>query len=356
MRIAFLIRGISDGGLERRTVNLANQFSENETYHVSLLTGHVQDNEYKLAEKIDRIDLLNGNLLKDTFKLSKILLREKYDVIIGMGIYANWLVCLIRMIYKYKVIVVEANDPRHDSLSCYSRILRKILYWRADGYVFQTEEEKTYYSKSIQERSIIIPNPVKNDLPHRSANAKKEIVAVGRLMPQKNYAMLIRAFDIVHKKNPEYLLRIFGKGIEENKLKKLIGELGLEEYVILEGFCVNVHEKIKDSDIFVMTSDYEGMPNSLMEAMAMGFPVISTNCGGGGPRELIENNFNGILVPIGDDVFLANKIDWLINNIEVKEQLANHATDIRNSHSLSVIYKLWERYLMNFLKGTSNYV
>ncbi|MCI9594316.1 MAG: glycosyltransferase family 4 protein [Lachnospiraceae bacterium] len=351
MRIVFLIRGISNGGLERRTVNLVNKLSENNLHFIILMTDHTQENEYELSKKVHRISLLNGNLLYDTVKLLEFVVREKFDIIVGMGIYANWLVCLIRLISKNKVVVVEANDPKHDSLRYYSRILRKLLYWRADGYIFQTEEERNFYSKNIQKKSIIIHNPVKDLLPLRCQDVKKEIIAVGRLMPQKNYTMLIKAFDVVHKKNPEYLLRIFGNGIEEDKLKNLIIKLGLEKYVSLEGFCIDVHEKIKNSDIFVMTSNYEGMPNALMEAMAMGFPVISTDCGGGGPRELINNNVNGILVPVGDEFFLADKMDWLINNIEEKENLASHAVSIRDSHSQGVICKLWEEYLEGLLLG-----
>ena len=130
----------------------------------------------------------------------------------------------------------------------------------------------------------------------------------------------MNAFYEVHKVHPEYKLKIFGTGNEKGYLLKLKAQLKLEGCVLFEGFHRNVHEKIKNSDIFVMTSDYEGMPNALLEAMAMGFPVISTDCPVGAPREMIIDGYSGILVPVGHKEKLVEAMKRLIEENDLIEK------------------------------------
>lgn len=354
MRIAFVSEGLSGGGSERQTVVLADAFSSDKKDQIYLITGSKRENEYAISGKIERLCVLNGNrqLFKDTIILLKIIKEHKLDVIIGMGIYANLLVSFARLLGgKAQVVISERNDPRHDNLSYKSKVLRKFLYWRADGYVFQTKEEKKYYSKRIQKKGMVIHNSVKNEIPYRTDISNKEIVAVGRLMPQKNYSLLLEAFYIVYKNYPEYILRIFGIGTEEEKLKKICRKLQIEQNVVFEGFQINVHQQIADSDIYVLSSDYEGMPNSLMEAMAMGFPVVATDCYGGGPGELIQDGVNGLLTPIGDAEKMAEQIMELIGDKSLKLSIAQQAMEIRETHSEKRIAEMWKVYIKN-IRGT----
>jgi glycosyltransferase involved in cell wall biosynthesis len=264
-----------------------------------------------------------------------------------MSIYANLVVGGINSpAMKTKMIISERNDPRHDHISIKSKILRKLLYHRADFFVFQTKQEQQYYSKSIQKRSVIIHNMLKEDLPYRSQiNAKKEIVAVGRFLPQKNYPMLLSAVKMVFEKHPQYILKIYGKGPLEKELKMKVTELGINDHVFFEGFHLDVHECMKDADIFVMSSDFEGLPNALMEAMAMGFPVVTTNCPAGGPEELITDGVNGMLVPVGDSQAMAEKINYLIENKEIKEEMGRKAVGIRETHTSEHICAAWRAIL-----------
>ena len=168
MKTAFVSVELTGGGSERQTVVLADAFSKYKKHQVYLITGRKKENEYTLTSSVDRLCVLKGNrqLIADTLVLLRIIKEYDLDVIIGMGIYANLLVSFARLLGgKAKTVVSEMSDPKHDNLSYKSRLLRKFLYWRADGYVFQTNEEKEYYSRRKQKRSAVIHNPIKKDIP-----------------------------------------------------------------------------------------------------------------------------------------------------------------------------------------------
>ena len=262
-----------------------------------------------------------------------------------MGIYANFCVCMSNFGLKTKMVISERNSPLHDHLSKKSKLLRFLVYRNADAYVFQTQEAKKFYSKSIQKRGCVIHNPIRSDLPIKTDINRKEIVAVGRLMPQKNYEMLLHAIKKVHDRHSEFTLRIFGEGRSRNNLERLVSKIGIKDIVKFEGFTLDVHDQIKDSAIYVLSSDFEGMPNSLMEAMSMGFPVISTDCPCGGPAELIQNGKNGILVPVGDSDKMAMEINRLIEEPGECLKLGKNAMKIGQTHSQDVIVQQWLKFL-----------
>lgn len=355
MRIAIVNGSIRHGGAEHFTVTMANTWIKEFPEEVYLITGKEKEGEYSLESGVHRVCALReGNslsgLLQNAKTVSKLSNENNIDVVIGIGIYANICVCLSKIATKAKIIISERNDPKHDSISWKSKFLRWLLFRRADGVVFQTKGAQNFYSKKIQKKSVVIHNPIVENLPYRTGDGNKELVAVGRLESQKNYPNLLRAFSSVHAKYPEYVLRIFGQGSKERELKQLAIDLGIINAVKFEGFCLNVHDQIRNSDIYIMASDFEGMPNSLMEAMAMGFPVITTDCPSGGPKELIQNGVNGLLVPIKNSKCLADQIIYLIENPKIKKRLAKNALTIRESHSSEMILNQW----MNFMRGNNN--
>lgn len=342
-KIALINGSLGGGGAERFTVTLANALQKDAAFQLFLITAQKQKNEYRLDECVNRYCILKDRFLKDILSIRYFLKTNTIDTAVAIGIYANLVLCVANVFLKTKVIISERNDPKHDSLSMVSKILRKLLYWRADGFVFQTKGAQSFYSRSIQKRSVVVHNPIMDNVPYKSNVCNKEIVAVGRLMPQKNYPLLLQAFAQVVKNHPDYTLRIFGQGILLEELQMLSEELCVADKVVFEGFSDHVHESIKDSDIFVMSSDFEGMPNSLMEAMAMGFPVISTDCPSGGPAELIQNGENGLLVQVGDATALAKAMETLITDQKLKQQLSKNAVTLRKTHSVDKIVSSWKK-------------
>lgn len=346
MNILIYTPVISGGGSERFAVVLSTGLA-NSGHEVTLLTGMPQANEYEVSPRVNRYCMESTrNIITTGWEIRKYAAQYAADVIIAIGILPNITLGLMKcMRMKTPVVMSERNAPKQDHLSRLSKMLRFLFFRFANAYVFQTPDAMAFYSKFIQKRGIVIPNPIREGLPFRSEKHKKEIVAVGRLMPQKNYPMLLKAFEIVCRENEEYILRIFGKGIYETELRKLAVSLGIENRVVFEGFSTNVHEAIKDSDIYVMSSDFEGLPNALMEAMAMGFPVVSTDCPAGGPRMLIEDGVNGLLVPIGDETAMAQAILRLINEPKEKDAMGAKATHISDTCNIGAIIQKWEELL-----------
>ena len=347
--IAIYITSLVGGGSERFSVVLANGLAQ-KGYDIRILTGPVKEHEYAINPSVNR-NVLHEKLsiINNAKTLRRYLKKEKIDICIAVGIYPNLVAALANTCLKTHVILSERNAPKEDRLSVTSRILRKLLFWRGDAFVFQTPDAKAFYSSRIQKRGVVIPNPLKENLPHRAEKHNKEIIAVGRLMPQKNYPMLLQAFSLLSKSHPEYTLRIFGRGMLLTELEAYAKELGIYDHVLFEGFAINVHEQIRESDIYVMTSNFEGLPNALMEAMAMGFPVISTDCPCGGPRMLIEHGRNGLLVPVNNSIELSKAICQFIENTEFKEQCAHEALKISEKCSLASVVVQWEK-LFSYLK------
>ena len=354
--IALLCASLSRGGAERVLISLAKYFKNN-GYDAKIITSYKVDNEYEIPEGIKRINLTgkinsSGNFISRTFgsikELRKTIKKEDIDILIIMGT-PNCIYGITGSIFtKAKVIVSERNDPRHFTGKRSTKFLSRFLMKFADRFVFQTEDAKKFYDKQLKGRGTVIHNPILVDnLPEFfTGDREKTIVSMGRLNPQKNQKMLIDAFAEISEKIPEYKLIIYGEGSLRNDLESQIKELHLEDKISLPGNFLDVHERIKKASLFVMSSDFEGMPNALIEAMALGLPCISTDCPCGGPKELIENNKNGVLVPVNDESALVKQMLKIINNKEYATSISKEAVKIKNHLDIKNIGKQWEDYII----------
>lgn len=255
---------------------------------------------------------------------------------------------------KVPVILSERVDPRYLPASKLHRFLKRIVFRNADGIVFQTKEVQNYFSKSIRKKGVVIANPILDDnLPVADVNnSRKEIVAVGRLSEEKNFGMLIEAFAELNLM--DYKLHIYGDGPLRKELESLIERQGVENQVVLEGHVERVVDKIQGADIFVLSSNHEGMPNVLLEAMAMGLACISTDVSSGGAKVLIKDNENGLLIPVGDKVALKKTIMLLVDHEGLKKEIKENALKIRDINSKERIFPQWEALVMSCCKKQNN--
>lgn len=345
-KICFVVGKLYNGGAERVVSILANAFLKR-GYETTIVYFESAKNEYYVDKCVKRkiIPFEKGKILTfiNTIKFIK---KKNFDIVIGFDIFPNLICSTLALITNKKIVISERNAPKQVSINPLLRLMRYIVYGFADIVVFQTEEAMNCYRKGISKKGIVIKNPVIPNLPKRSKIHKKEIVAMGRLTKQKNYSLLLQAAKEVHEEFPEYVFKIYGQGELKYELERTIKQYEAEEYVLLKGYCDDVCKEIVDADIFVMTSLYEGMPNSLIEAMCMGFPVISSDCPSGGPRELIKHKENGLLFKNNDLEDLVKQIKFLLKDPIVKESYAAKAQELKKELSEENIINSWIEVIM----------
>lgn len=351
MKVTFIIGAFFIGGAERVMSNLSNWFVQ-KGEEVTLITITEQEQCYPINEKVK---VINGIGRKNDFdaivKLRKIIKKENPDVVLSFLTHINIAVILAMIGTGIPVVISERNDPKRIPPELYRRFLRKILYPFAKGIVFQTNDAMAFFCKAMQKKSEVIPNPINLcALPLSLQERKKIIVSVARFVPQKKHKMLIRAFTRISDKNRDYSLHLYGDGDCKDGILKLINDLKMEHKVILKGESKHLHQEIRSAEIFALVSDYEGMPNALMEAMGLGLACISTNCPCGGPEFLIQNGQNGILIPIGDEDALTNALDEVINNIEFRERISLEAQKISERLNSEEIYQKWYLFLQKNMR------
>lgn len=360
MNITFFIGGLSGGGAERVTCNIANYLSKN-GHIIKILTMADDTPTYAIDDKVLRIPLLQSKERKGViinsfvrlYRFIKHLIKDNVDVYVVMLPITTIMLLRLRWLIKGKVIASERVDPSIYSNKKQTQL--KKLACKADGWVFQTEEERSWYDKSAGKAKVrIIPNAINPDFIRELYQGErgKKIVTAGRLTEQKNHILLIKAFAKISSKYSDYQLIIYGGGGNlKEKIEDTIKQLNLIDKVVLPGYTTNIGDKIKDASLFVLSSDFEGMPNALMEAMALGVPCISTDCDGGGARYLIENEKNGLLVPKGDMEALAGAMERMLSNREFAEKCGKEAHAVCERLAPEKIYSEWE----NFIKTIVDY-
>lgn len=344
-RIAFVLGGMSFGGAERVISILANHYVR-KGWSVDILTLLKPDCDYALNPEIRHIHM--GGRVKSRamrapiwfWQLKRYLSKEKPNVIVSFAARINLLVLGASLfIKKPRLIISERNDPMKDSRTSIVRKLTSLLYPLADVIVFQTEHAKQCFPENVQKKGRIIINPVTPNLPVANMTSKR-IVAVGKLMQQKNHAMLIRAFSHIAEKFPEHTLHIYGDGPMRPQLQAMIDERGLTDRAVLEGWDADISNTIADAALFVLSSDYEGMSNALMEAIAMGLPCISTDCAGA--QELIENGKEGLIIPIGDEEALIVAMKRMLEDRDFAAACGRSARQHAKAFDTVAILKKWE--------------
>lgn len=351
MKIVFIVGSLSGGGAERVVSELATQMN-NQGDDVSVILVAQNKVTYHIPEDVHILDCATIRAKRGMSFFKRITLIRKTintinpDVCISFTVGVNIYSIISCMFSKHKLVIAERNDPRYDPEDRLTRILRKALYPLADRFVFQTNGEKEFFSEAIQKVSIVIPNPVNPNIPEPyNGTRRKVFVSAVRLFPQKNVKMSIDAFKIVHDEYPDFTFEIYGDGPLKNELQKYIDWIGLNKVVILKGASATLYEDIKDAFAFLLSSNYEGISNSMLEGMALGLPTISTDYPSGGARETIENGKNGFLVPVGGICEMADRMLALIENKELYYCISHNAEKVREEYRTDIITEKWITYI-----------
>ncbi len=343
--VIFVSNVIGNGGAGRVMAIIADYFAE-KGVDVTLCSFLDNYETYEMNPKIKQVIIkkdLKGALgkIQRISRLRKFIKKHPNATLIAFEHFVNMETIAAAVGLKNKVIVSERNSPDILDKRKVSKILRDILYRYTNVLVCQTPEAKEYFSECVRKKSVIIPNPIKSDLPYYQGERKKEITTFCRVEKQKNLKMLIDAFEMLSKDYDEYVLSIYGDGSQKESLIEYTKEKGLENKVLFQPFIMDIHNKIADCEMFVSTSDYEGLSNSMLEAMGMGLPVVCTDCDGGGARMMIENKVNGILTHKGDTTAFYNGMKYLLDNPDDAKKMSIKAMEVNETLSVDNICSKW---------------
>ncbi|MCR4754417.1 MAG: glycosyltransferase [Lachnospiraceae bacterium] len=400
-RIAFYIGDLSKGGAEHVIRNLAEYFNSMgvDTYMVTKLKG---EDEYKLSDGITRIiaDISSEeekgrvyNLYARIRKLRRIWKEIRPDIIVSFIRKNNLMALASARSLKIPVVVSVRSDPAREFGSDMVRRLSFALFRKAAGIVVLTNDAKEYFPPSLQDKCIVMPNAIdekfvdviegkknwygiegegladgsEDAVSLMYAKRRHEIITVGRIDDNKNQRMLVDAFTMVADKHPDWTLHIYGDGEGRMDLveyvigldKKLAAEgkykpgsrddngnyTNISDRIIFHGVTDNVASVMAGRAIFVLPSKQEGMPNALIEAMVMGMACISTDCPCGGPAELIKDGVNGLLVQVTDVSTMADDLDNLMSDDELRMMLGTQASKLIEKVHPDIVCRQWKEYL-----------
>lgn len=359
MKIVFLTNSIGFGGAEKMMAFVANSLCLR-NHHITILNFNTVPDEINSSiQSFDnRVKVVSykGQKYGQLARFKKLLFafnqisKKNTDVIIGFTAFPNYVGKIIGCLKRVPSIMSERGNP-------YITINKKNLHSLLEltiinhsvGGVFQIEGAKAFYSKHLQERATIIPNPIfiKESISYVPYNIRnKTIVSVGRLdNAQKRYDVMIQAFSLFVRKYPDWSLKLYGDGPDKHKIQEWIEEKNISDKVLLLGVTKNPMRDICNDGMFLITSDYEGISNSLLEAMAVGLPCVSTDSSPGGARMLIQDGVNGLLAPTGDPESIAKAMVRFLEDPGLAKSCGEKARDVVKRFDADMIIDRWENYI-----------
>lgn len=341
-----------NGGAERVASLIINGIAKdiNNEVHVCVFEDL---NNYNMAK--ERVIF---HLLADTHKnhfqnawikikrLAHVIKTIKPDVIYSFGPIMAGYVYFAKKLSGYsklRVIDSERNDPRFEPVENWKKKIRNFCYNRADLLVCQTPMAVELLEKQygVKTRKIIIPNPITANLPTWKGIESKEIITAARLTEQKNLPLLIDAFAKLNAEYPEYHLTIYGEGKLRQFLTEYINKKHMSDHISLPGFAKNIHTIMSNAYMYVSSSDYEGISNSMLEAMGIGLPCVCTDCPVGGAAMVIKNGTNGILTKVGSIEDLYKGMKTLVDDKKILHKISESSRYVNTEYSLEKITERW---------------
>ncbi len=360
MHIVLIISSLTAGGAERVLSDLANAWVlRNHGISIITLSDPSIPPFYRLDDRI-HLYQLNAhqreycsflhrlkNIAKRLLKLRNALKLVKADVIISFVDMTNITTLLAALGLRIPTIVCERTHPQYYQLPQFCKKLRGIVYGWADKVISQTPSASDYFSKLPRDKKAVIPNSVKKPKHQKNVsdilNPVQKIISLGRLCPHKGFGALITAFSKIAQQNLDLSLTIYGEGDELQNLEALIQDLNLTTRVFLPGTVEDIERVLYQSDLFVFPSHYEGFPNALCEAMAIGLPVIASNCSGN--IDIIREGVDGRLFEVGNEAQLIRLMGELIEDAPQRVKLSKGALSLPDRFSQEAVLQMWDEIL-----------
>lgn len=344
MKIMLLLSSLNAGGAERVGATLANAWAEqgHEVILVPTFSKGNGESFYPIEQKV-RVhwlsqDLPQNKLLSRVFKpwyLRRLMKAEQADVMVSFLTNVNIMSIAANLGLGIPLIVSERSHPLYQKISSNLKTMRKHLYPRADVVMVQTQEAAQDLKKILPllKDVVVMPNPLPAELVKEAPNtqAPKRVVAMGRLVASKQFDLLIHLFSQASKQMPDWTLHIYGDGSEREKLNSLIKSLNKTECIFLEGKTDRPWAQMRQAQVFAMTSKLEGFPNVMLEAMAVGLPVVAFDCPSG-PRDISANGERAKLIPLGQDKLFGKALSQLMSDAALRENLAQAGQDYVFTH------------------------
>ena len=362
--VAFVVATLGPGGAERVLTLLAGgQVERGDRVTIVTLAGDDWPPHWPLHPGVEHVALgvlsqrrSIADAVRQTIRrwrvLRATLRRLRPDVVIAFMDTTNVLTLAATTGLGIPTLVAERNDPHEEPLGRGYELARRVLYLRSAAIVVQTAQAGRYFGGRLAARVRVIPNPVVVPLgrerARRSAGGaqsgvdpRRRVVAIGRLTPQKGFDLLLQAFARIAPSRPGWQLTIHGEGPERRNLEDERRALGLDDRVDLPGVTADPAAALQAATIFVLPSRWEGFPNVLGEAMAMGRPVVAFDCPSG-PAELVRHELDGLLVPPADVAALAESLARLMDDPHLCALLAARAPEVRERFALERVLDAWD--------------
>lgn len=341
-KILFYIYSLNKGGAERILLAIAETLKNK--YEIVILTDTQEEREYPLPKQIKRVVIGSGAgavwRLKQIRRYCK---EENPDIVIAFMI-SSAIRCVIANLFSgRKILTAVRSNPFDEYGSRCKKLYLNAIFALSKGIICQTQFQKEYFYPFNRRKCEVIFNPVTIEFAEYQTkkSSGERVVCVGRLYDYKNHAMLIRAFSNIVDEYPDATLTIYGDGPYREETQKLIDTLKVKDKVNLPGDVDEVAKHIGGAALFVLPSNTEGMPNALMEAMALQIPCIATDCPCGGARTLIRDGVNGYLCKVNDVDELTEKMKLLLSNKTLAEKIGKEAGKITQQYSIDKISRQW---------------
>lgn len=352
--VVFIVEKLSTGGAERVTAALATYLCKKDEYNIYIITYFSEENEeYYIAPEVHRIAITPGahgrvgTILAKMRLIRNVLKEIRPDCVFSLAIPKTDVVIALATIGRtYPLIYSERNDPARFPAEKTMQIARDWVYRKSDGVVFQTKGAQEYFCKKIQDKSTVICNPLTASLPDRYEGVREHrIVNFCRIEPQKNPQMAIDAFAKISKEFPDYTLEFYGEGSLKEAMTQYAQSIGMGDRVIFHSYSPNIHQEILRAVMYVSSSNYEGISNSMLEALAIGLPTVCTDCPPGGASTTIRDGYSGLLVPVGDVDAMAAAMRRILANPAFANELSIHAAELKEELRVDRIAEQWAAFM-----------